>query len=404
MAGSAANKEILAGGALVVAAVLALIVSNSGLAPYYTGILSTLFILGPQGATLEKPILLWINDGLMAVFFFLVGLELKREALVGRLASRSQLMLPLLAAVGGMAVPAGIFAAINAGDAEALRGWAIPAATDIAFAMGVLAVLGSRVPPGVRIFLLALAIIDDLGAIIIIALFYTAELSGLALALAGAALIGLAVLNRRGVRRFTPYLLLGAFLWVCVLKSGVHATLAGVAVAMAIPLRSRAGEVEHGPLLRAEHGLHPWVNFLILPLFAFANAGVSFAGMGLDILGQGITLGIIAGLVIGKPVGVFLGAFLAVKLGIGRLPPGTGWGLIGATGFVAGIGFTMSLFIGSLAYSTPEAAAQVRLGVLSASVIAAGLGITAVLLAGRRADQLTAATAPSGPAGPGPAA
>jgi Na+:H+ antiporter, NhaA family len=366
--------EVLAGGLLLLAAVAALLVSNSSLSPLYDALLATPVGVRAGGAGLEKPLLLWINDGLMAVFFFLVGLEIKREARLGHLADRKILALPLAAAVGGMVVPAAIYIALNAGNSAALNGWAIPAATDIAFALGILATLGKRIPPALRLFLMALAVIDDLGAIVIIAIFYTADLSGIALAGAGLLLAALAALNFSGVRKLTPYILLGVVLWVFVLKSGVHATLAGVALAFAIPLADKNGDTAHGPLLAAEHAVYPWVTWGVLPVFAFANAGVSFAGLGFSALTETVTLGIALGLLVGKPVGVILAARLAVRVGVAELPGGLNWSLIAGAGVLAGIGFTMSLFIGGLAFSGPEAAAQVRLGVLAGSVLAAVIG------------------------------
>ncbi len=363
--------EVLAGGALLLAAIAALIVSNSGLSPFYDALLATPVGVRAGTAGLEKPLLLWINDGLMAVFFFLVGLEIKREARLGQLADPKVLALPLAAAIGGMAVPAAVYTAFNLGSPEALNGWAIPAATDIAFALGILATLGSRIPPALRLFLMALAVIDDLGAIVVIAIFYTAELSGIALAGAAITLLALVTLNLAGTRRLTPYVLLGIALWVFVLKSGVHATLAGVALAFAIPLHDRHGHASHGPLIQAEHTVAPWVTWGVLPVFAFANAGVSFAGLGLAALTESVTLGIALGLLLGKPIGVLLAARLAVKAGFASLPDGLTWRLITGAGLLAGIGFTMSLFIGGLAFSGPEAAAQVRLGVLGGSVLAA---------------------------------
>ncbi len=366
--------EVLAGGVLLLAAIAALFVSNSSLSPLYDALLATPVGVRAGTAGLEKPLLLWINDGLMAVFFFLVGLEIKREARLGHLADRKILALPLAAALGGMVVPAGIYAAFNASNPAALNGWAIPAATDIAFALGILATLGKRIPPALRLFLMALAVIDDLGAIVIIAIFYTAELSGIALTGAGLLLVALIALNLSGVRKLTPYVLLGVALWVFVLKSGVHATLAGVALAFAIPLTDKEGNADHGPLLTAEHAVYPWVTWGVLPVFAFANAGVSFAGLGFSALTETVTLGIALGLLVGKPVGVILASRLAVRVGIAELPEGLNWSLIAGAGVLAGIGFTMSLFIGGLAFSGPEAAAQVRLGVLAGSVLAAVIG------------------------------
>jgi NhaA family Na+:H+ antiporter len=312
----------------------------------------------------------------MAVFFLLVGLEIKRELVDGELSSWNKASLPLIAAIGGMAVPAAVYAWINAGTPETIRGWAIPAATDIAFALGVLSLVGKRVPPALKIFLLALAIIDDLGAILVIAILFTAKLSLLSLGLAAVGLSGLFLLNRRGVTRLAPYMLVGAFIWVCVLKSGVHATLAGVAVAFFIPLRAEH-EDGHSPLRHLEHTLHPWVAYWIMPLFAFANAGVSFAGMSPGSLLEPLSLGIAAGLFLGKQVGVFGLSFLAVKARICRLPDGVGWAALYGMALLTGIGFTMSLFIGTLAFEGPALAAGVRLGVLAGTLLSAlaGFGV-----------------------------
>jgi NhaA family Na+:H+ antiporter len=309
----------------------------------------------------------------MAVFFLLVGLEIKREIREGELSSRDQALLPCIAALGGMIVPAVIYAALNWGDDAALRGWAIPTATDIAFALGVLALLGSRVPVSLKVFLTALAIIDDLGAIVIIALFYTANLSVESLALSGIALVVLFALNKMQVMRISAYVLVGVALWVFVLKSGVHATLAGVALAMAIPTRD-PDDPERSPLRDIEHRLHVWVAYGILPLFAFANAGVSLAGISLAALFESLPLGIALGLFFGKQIGVFGATWLAVKSGVGRMPEGTNWAQIYGAAILAGIGFTMSLFIGTLAFDGHEQAAQVRIGVLGGSTVAALIG------------------------------
>jgi len=361
--------ESAAGGILLLAAALALIASNSGLSGLYDLFLNVPVEIRIGALRIAKPLLLWINDGLMAVFFLLVGLEIKREVLEGELSTLSQALLPVAAAAGGMLVPTLIYVALNGDDPVALRGWAIPSATDIAFAVGVLTLLGNRVPIGLKVFLVALAIIDDLGAIVIIALFYSGELSLSSLLLAGGVLLAMAALNRAGVARISPYALLGIVLWVCVLKSGVHATLAGVATALAIPLRAQAGAA---PLKQVEHALHPWVAYLVMPLFGFANAGVSFAGVTAATLAEGITLGIAAGLFVGKQAGAFGFAFVAIKLGLARLPEGAGWlGLYG-TCVLAGIGFTMSLFIGTLAWESAAYAAPLRLGVLAGS-LASGL-------------------------------
>ena len=284
---------------LLIAAALALVCDNTALSPLYQGFLNLPFGVTLGSAGLVKPLLLWINDGLMAVFFFLVGLEIKREVLAGELSSPAQASLPGIAALGGMALPALVYWLVNRGSPDYLQGWAIPAATDIAFALAVLTLLGNRVPSSLKVFLLALAIIDDLGAILIIAFFYTDHLSVISLGLAAAGLLGLFLLNRTGVRRITPYVLIGIFIWVCVLKSGVHATLAGVAVAFFIPFKG-GGDTEQSPLRRAEHGLHPWVSFAIMPIFAFANAGVPLGGVTLETFSHPLTLGIALGLFLGS--------------------------------------------------------------------------------------------------------
>jgi NhaA family Na+:H+ antiporter len=368
-----AHHEAAGGVVLILAALAALIVSNSPLAWLYDGFLHTPvgIRVGPLG--IDKPLLLWVNDGLMAVFFFLVGLEIKRELLRGELSTPAQAALPAIAAFGGMAVPAAIYFAINAGDAAALKGWAIPTATDIAFSVGVLALLGSRVPQSLKIFLLALAIIDDLGAIIIIALFYTDHLSWQMLAPAAVGVAVLVALNARGVTRTAPYVLTGIFIWVCVLKSGVHATLAGVAVALAIPLGDGGAE-RASPLEQLEESLHPWVAFGVLPLFAFANAGVSLQGLSPAKLLESVPLGITAGLFPGKLIGILCATWLAVALGLTRKPAGASWTQLTGIAALGGIGFTMSLFIGTLAFADPAYAAQVRLGVLAGSIVSAVVG------------------------------
>jgi Na+:H+ antiporter, NhaA family len=356
-------------------AVLAFIASNTALSPFYDAFLNLPVQIRVGDLNLSKPLLLWINDFWMAIFFFLVGLEIKREVIEGSLSSRESLMLPCIAAFGGMLVPALIYSAINWGDAVSLRGWAIPAATDIAFALGVLTLLGSRVPIALKVFLTAVAIVDDLGAIVIIALFYTADLNLASLALAGLGIALLVIANRSGVRSVPVYLAIGLFMWVCVLKSGVHATLAGVATALAIPLQG-ASPQEPSPLKKLEHDLHPLVAYLILPMFAFANAGVSLAGVKLSALLEPVTLGIASGLVFGKFIGVFGASWIAIRLGITRLPEGTSWKALFGAALLCGIGFTMSLFIGTLAWESDAAqyAVAVRLGVLGGSIIAAVLG------------------------------
>ncbi len=371
------HHEAAGGIVLLIAAFVAILLENSPWAWVSDRLLDTPVSVRVGALSLDKPLLLWINDGLMAIFFFLVGLELKRELLRGELSSMAQALLPAAAAVGGMVVPALIYVVITSSDPAALRGWAIPAATDIAFAVGVLALLGSRVPSSLKIFLLALAIIDDLGAIIIIALFYTGSLSWLSLGLAAGGLVVLAVLNARDVQRLAPYVLAGIFIWVCVLKSGIHATLAGVMVALAIPLSSGSGSDREGApslLESVEHALHPWVKFLVLPAFAFANAGVSFAGMSFSSLLQPIPLGIAAGLFFGKQIGIFGAVWLLVRAGLARLPAGATWPQVYGVAMLGGIGFTMSLFIGTLAFPSPASAASLRLGVIAGSLLSAVAG------------------------------
>ena len=365
------DHEAAPGVLLMIMALFAIGLDNSPLASLYDALLTTPLVVGIGQLVLDKPLLLWINDLLMAVFFLLVGLEIKREVLEGRLSKPRQAALPLAAAVGGMLVPALIYVMINIDNPQALNGWAIPAATDIAFALGVLALLGSRVPVELRMFLLALAIVDDLGAILIIALFYTADVSLTALGLASIGIIGLITLNRTGVTRLAPYILVGAFIWVCVLKSGVHATLAGVVTALAIPLAGKGGA---RPVEHLEHELHPWVMFAILPVFAFANAGVALAGVTFETLLQPVPLGIMLGLLIGKPIGIIGCSWLAVKMGLADVHKSLNWTMLTGASMLAGIGFTMSLFIGMLAFSGPELASQIRIGVLSGSIMAGTIG------------------------------
>jgi NhaA family Na+:H+ antiporter len=367
------NHEAAGGGVLLAAAALAILIANSPLAPFYDVFLDIPMTVRIGALVLDKPLLLWINDGLMAIFFFLVGLEIKREFLEGELASLDRALLPLVAAIGGIVVPALIYAAFNWSDPAALRGWAIPAATDIAFAVGVLALLGSRVPLALKVFLLAVAIFDDLGAIVIIALFYTSDLSLNALVLAGFGGLVLLALNLTGQARIVPYVLVGIFIWVCVLKSGVHATLAGVLVAIAVPLKV-VGKTPYSPLHQAEEGLHPWVAFGVLPLFAFANAGVSLADLSAAKLMESIPLGIALGLIVGKQVGILAATAAMVGLSLCRLPQGTTWLQIYGVSAVAGIGFTMSLFIGTLALSGPGHAVDVRVGVIAGSLVSALIG------------------------------
>ena len=357
---------------LMIAAVLAMIIANSPLATAYDAILGTYIKVGIGSFEIAKPAILWINDGLMAIFFFLVGLEIKREVLAGELSSFDKAILPVMAAIGGMAVPGLIFAIINWGTPENLNGWAIPTATDIAFALGILALIGSRAPVALKIFLLAIAIIDDLGAIVIIAVFYTSQLSINALTISILGFAVAIVLNRMGIQRTAPYLLVGIVMWVFVLKSGVHATLAGVLIALTIPLKSK--NEDEALLYKMEHGLHPWVAFLILPIFAFANAGVNFTGIGIDDLLQPLTLGIAVGLFLGKQIGVFLATWIGVKSGIARLPENVTWRHVYGVACLTGVGFTMSLFIGSLAFDAADEMNAVRLGVVLGSVLSGLFG------------------------------
>jgi NhaA family Na+:H+ antiporter len=369
--------EAAGGFVLMGAAALALVVANSPLAPLYFRLLELPLGVRVGGLVLEEDLLHWINDGLMAVFFLLVGLEIKREMVEGELASWPRRALPGIAAAGGMLAPALIYVICARGEGEALRGWAIPSATDIAFALGVLSLLGSRAPASLKAFLTALAILDDLGAIVIIALFYTAELHMTALA---AALFGIAVLNvlnRLGVGRLAPYLVIGFLVWLAVLESGVHATLAGVAVALTIPLRTRDGRA---PLHRLERGLHGPVALGIVPIFGFANAGISFAGLEWRQLLDPVPLGIMAGLFLGKQIGVVAATWGAVRLRLGALPEGAGWTAFYGVAVLCGIGFTMSLFIGSLAFPDPALITETKLGVFGGSLLSAALGYAVLRL------------------------
>ena len=370
---------------LVMAAVLAMILKNSFLADNYDALLATPVAIRIGGFEIFKPLLLWINDGLMAIFFFLVGLELKREVLEGELSRPAQVVLPLSGAIGGMAVPALIYAWLNHHDAVALNGWAIPSATDIAFALGVLLLLGKRVPASLKIFLMTLAILDDLGAIVIIAIFYTSDLSLVSLAVAGSALVVLLYMNRRGVMSIPAYVLVGMVMWASVLKSGVHATLAGVALAWFIPLRNPQ-DAQHSPLRVLEHDLHPPVAYVILPLFAFANAGLSLKGIDLATILAPVTLGVAAGLFVGKQLGVFGGAWIVNRLGLAKLPNGMSWSALYGVALLAGIGFTMSLFIGSLAFEHEgaEHLTDVRLGILVGSIVSALAGYAVLRFSLRR--------------------
>ncbi|GEO98440.1 Na+/H+ antiporter NhaA [Methylobacterium haplocladii] len=371
-------SEASGGIVLMAAAAAALLIANAPLGDAYARALHA--HLGPLS------LLHWINDGLMAVFFLLVGLEIKREGLDGRLRTWPDRVLPGVAAAAGMVVPALAYLAFNLGTGTA-RGWAIPAATDIAFALGVLALLGPRVPISLKIFLSAVAIVDDLGAVVIIALFYTGSLDATMLAGATAVLVALFVLNRSGVRALWPYLALGLVLWVLVLRSGVHATVAGVLLALFIPIRPTPGKPEDAasPLHRLEHGLHPWVAFLIVPVFGFANAGVRLVGLPADALVAPVTLGVALGLFVGKQVGVLLSVRLAVALGIAQKPAGANWGQVYGVALLCGIGFTMSLFIGGLAFGDGLYETETKLGVLVGSLLSGIAGAVVLKLATPRA-------------------
>lgn len=377
------RHEASGGILLMLSAVAALIVANSALSGTYEGVLGSYLAITLDGEGLKKPLILWINDGLMAIFFFLIGLELKREMMEGKLKNPADVILPGMAAVGGMIVPALIFAAFNWG-LPSISGWAIPAATDIAFALGILALMGTRAPSSLKVFLLTLAILDDLGAIVIIALFYTAELKVDYLYLSLLPLAGLVYLNLKGAHRVAPAILLGVIMWFFVLKSGVHATLAGVITAFCIPLKDKWGK---SPLHSLEHALTPYVLYLIIPIFAFANAGVVLQGMTFADLFAPLPLGIALGLVLGKQIGVFGITYAMVKGGMARMPHGANWMHIYGVACLAGIGFTMSLFIGSLSFADASMMNQVRLGVLSGSAISAILGAGALLLAGREKEE-----------------
>jgi len=366
--------ETAGGILLVAAAVLAMLIANSPLAPFYGALIDLPVEVRIGNLEIAKPLLLWINDGLMAIFFFLVGLELKREVLEGQLADPREIGLPAFGALGGMLFPAAIYIWVNQGDNVALQGWAIPAATDIAFALAILGLLGSRVPLSLKVFLVSVAIFDDVGAIAIIALFYSSDLSVAALLTAAVCLPVLFVLNRRGVLERTPYILIGIVMWIAVLKSGVHATLAGVLLAVFIPLRD--AKVERSPLHEIEHDLHTAVAFGILPIFAFVNAGISLSGVSFGSFLHAVPLGIMTGLFVGKQLGVFLFCWLGVLLGAARLPDGLSWSHIYGVALICGVGFTMSLFIGSLAFEETgvNLLFDERLGIIAGSLLSAICG------------------------------
>jgi NhaA family Na+:H+ antiporter len=394
MAQKADQADLFGGIALGIATLAALLIANSPLGPQYSALIQATAEIRIGSIGLSKSLEHWINDGLMAIFFLLVGLEIKREVIEGSLAGAQKAALPVVAAIGGFVLPTLLYAALNWGDSQALRGWAVPAATDIAFAIGICALLGRAVPPSLKMFLLALAIIDDLMAIIVIAVFYTEDLSAVALLLGGIGVAGLIALNLLNVRALSLYIVVGVFTWVCVLKSGVHATLAGVAVGFAIPLARHKGKSEgesegESLLDRVEHALKPWVSYAIVPIFAFANAGVPLAGLSPATLAAPIPLGIIAGLFVGKQVGVFGAATAAIKLGIAKPPEGASSAQFYGIAILTGVGFTMSLFIGTLAFDDENLMAQIRVGVLVASILS-GLAAWLVLVVAARANPVVA--------------
>ena len=371
--------ESASGLVLVIGAVVALILSNSNLSGYYFDVLNFHISIGTQNFGLDLSILHWINDVLMCVFFFIVTLEIKREFVHGELSRPKQASLPIIAAIGGMAVPAIIYIIINLETSNTLRGWAIPSATDIAFSIGVLALLGKRVPISLKIFLMALAIIDDLGAIIIIAFFYSTELQYMYLILMIGSFLALLIINKLGVKKFIPYLLIGLFLWYFTHESGIHSTISGVILALTIP--HRAHEKDFSLLLKLEHFLSPYVAFGIMPLFALANAGVSLEGVSIKTLMAPVPLGILSGLFFGKQIGVFLFSYLSIKLKIAEMPSNSNWIKLYAVGILTGIGFTMSLFVGNLAFiENAQHMDGVKIGVLCGSLLSAFVGYFLLLI------------------------
>ena len=367
--------ESASGIILMVAAVLALVIVNSPLSHYYALLLDTPVVVQVGALEVAKPLLLWVNDGFMAVFFFLVGLELKREFIEGELSDRRNIILPGIGAIGGMAVPALFYIYFNSDDKTAMAGWAIPAATDIAFALGVLSLLGSRVPTSIKVFLTSLAIFDDIGAVIIIAIFYTTNISQRALVVVAICIVILFFVNRRNTASKSVYITLGIVMWIATLKSGVHATLAGVILAMFIPMQSKH-KPESSPLKDIEHDLHTIVAFFILPIFAFVNAGIPLTGVGLEELLHSVPLGITLGLFVGKQLGVFGLCWITIQLGMARLPKGMSWTSLYGTAALCGIGFTMSLFIGSLAFEETgvNLLFDERLGIIEGSLISGIVG------------------------------
>lgn len=378
------EHESASGIILIACAIFALILDNSPLAWLYDGFLSTPVSIQISQLIIEKPLLLWINDGLMAVFFFLIGLEIKREVLDGELSSVKKISLPAMAAFGGLLIPALIFYYFNQDNPDTIQGWGIPVATDIAFALGVLSLVGKNIPRSLKILLLSLAIIDDIAAVLIIAIFYTANLSLTALGIASIGMLLAIILNIYGVRRIAPYILIGVFMWVCVLKSGVHATIAGVLLALTIPM-NKGEDDDTSPLKHLEHILHPWVAYFIMPIFAFANAGVSISNFSMESLTNSLSSGIMAGLFFGKQFGVFLFIALGTQLGLCQLPKDLKWSHIYGLSLLCGIGFTMSLFIGTLAFNDVQSLNQIRISVLLASALSAVLGFLVLRLSTRKA-------------------
>ncbi len=375
------KRDASAGIILMGATILALVIANTGLYGQYNDFLAMKVTVAAGSFEIDKPLLLWINDGLMAIFFFHVGLELKRAVTEGGLSDPKDIVLPAAGAIGGMVVPVAIYLALTWGAKDAMEGWAIPAATDIAFALGIMALLGSKVPASLKIFLVTLAIIDDIGAIAIIALFYTDNISVSALVVAAVCIPILFWMNRRNVTDIPPYVLIGLVLWAAMLKSGVHATLAGVVLAAFIPMRDKK-DASYSPVIRLEHSLNSSVSFVILPLFAFANAGINFAEMEADALTHPVTIGVFFGLIIGKQLGVFSFSWLSVKLGFANLPDDLDFKHIYGCALLCGVGFTMSLFIGSLAFGGTEKAFDERLGILAGSLVSGLLGYLALYFMG----------------------
>ena len=369
------RQESAGGILLIIAAFIAIVLANSPLVSFYNLLIDTPVEIRVSALEIAKPLLLWVNDGLMAVFFLLVGLELKRELLIGELSDPKAITLPGIGAIGGMAIPAAIYVWFNMDDPVALKGWAIPAATDIAFALGILSLLGNRVPVTIKIFLTSLAIFDDIGAILIIALFYTNQISMIALLIAAGCTLGLFALNRLQIGERSVYFFLGAIMWVALLKSGVHATLAGVLLAIFIPMKHKNSDMP-SPLISLEHDLHSLVAFIILPVFAFCNAGINLSGVSIEDINHPMPLGIILGLFVGKQIGIFGLCWLSVKLKLTELPKGINWGALWGTSILCGIGFTMSLFIGSLAFEETgvNKLFDERLGILIGSLLAGVTG------------------------------